>query len=153
MTYINPTLHKFLLPGAKLKKTVEMYFVSHIKLDSKGCLTILYYIILYYITSCHIIYYITSYHIISYIISHHIISYHIILYIISYHIISYHNISYYIILYYITLHYIAFCFVLALVLTFLLHISKHTFEIFPAHEIKNLNWIYRNSYLHKIWLA
>jgi len=34
-----------------------------------------------------------------------------------------------------------FYFVLAFVLIFLLYISKHTFVIFPAHEIKKLNWI------------
>jgi hypothetical protein len=38
-------------------------------------------------------------------------------------------------------YYIIFSFVLELVLIFIWYISKHTFVIFPAREIKKLNSI------------
>ena len=55
------------------------------------------------------------------------------------------------------MNYILFCtdtclnFVLALVLIFLLYISKHNFIIFLAREINKLNWIYGNSDLRNIF--
>jgi len=70
---------------------VETFFILGIKLDSKGCLITLYYIMLYYI-----------------------------------------------ILYYIILYYIILYVVLAPVLIFLVYISKRTFVIFPAREIKKI---------------
>ena len=123
--------------GAQLKK-------SRIKLDSKGCLIILYYIILHCIISYHIIssyiIYITLYYIISYNISYIILYYITLYHITPYHIIIYH--IYYIILYYVkTKVLIFYCTVRSTLFSFFLRVNL---------KKKKLNWIQGNSDLRKI---